>query len=261
MDNKRLKIIETIAKMSRLTEEGSGAFMGEISNASAKIAELMEKYAISQIDVQNFMADKQEKEFAQEFTSEYSEHRHTAIKEWNWRLARLVARVTMTRHYSSGGRMVFFGVAENAKIASDMYVLWLHNIEDMARKATDDNFKELIRKYGNRKQFRHWIAVEYPEDDPRYFRSSWISGCLNAMFENVAKEERERELEREEHAETAKSNALVLYKQEIIKAYSNIMQNSRTVHTSSSKGFSNSGYIKGKQTGSRIRIQSKQVGG
>lgn len=264
----RNKIIEMIAKMSRLTED-VGAFQNEASVAAAKIQELMEKYAISQMDVQNFIADKQEKEYKIAFESKMSEFRHKAIQEWEWSLARVIADVTMTRHYSLGGRFVFFGVPENAEAAVYLYTLWHSNIETMAEKARWENVLALRKKYGKRPALRHWIQENHPEDDPKYFRPSWIRGCLHAMAMNVYNERKAREEAIEVDAlppgekvqAQANASAIVLYKAEVDKAYEVLSKGFKTINTKGSSGWSSAGYIQGKETGSKIKIGSKELGG
>jgi hypothetical protein len=269
----RNKILEMIAKASRLTED-AGAFQGEASAAAAKIQELMEKYAISQMDIQNYIADKQEKEFKESFESVQSEFQHNNVQEWEWSLARLIADITMTRNYASGigshrryngkyyAKMVFFGAKENAEAAAELYALWHENIERMAEQARRENLKSLKRKYGKMKKLRHFIQDNFPEDDPKYFRASWIRGCLNAMHNKVYEERKAREQERETSKEgsTGSQNAIILYKAEVDKAYTEMAKYGfKKVKTKGSRGFSSEGYRRGQETGSKIRIGSKQL--
>lgn len=286
----RTKIIEMIAKMSRLTED-AGAFKGEASAAAAKIQELMEKYAISQMDVNNYLADKSEKEFKQAFTSVASEFKHKNIQSWEWSLARLIADVTITRCYSSGigmsrrygpeygAHFVFFGAEENAKAATELYALWHENIEKMAEQARWANVLELKKKYGHYPKFRHWIKVNRPDEDPQYFRGSWIQGCISAMSQKVWEEREAREQERKVHSKessagmedssgteaftpTNASMALMLtsYREQLDTAYQEFSSvGFKKVKRSGSKGFSESGYAQGKATGSKIKVGSKQL--
>jgi len=247
------KVIELIAKMSALTED-SGAFQGEIAAASSKIQQLMDKHAIEWNDIHSHRANVQEKEMAKVFTSESADFRHGAIKKWHWELARVIARATHTRHYSYGKQMTFFGVKENAEIASQLYLLWLGNIQDMAKKATRANIVSLREKYGRRPKFRQWIIENTDEENPRYFGASWITGCISAMNENL----RGQEMEREENK--ASANAITLYKREIDVEYRKLSSHFRTVKTGGSRGFSSSGYAKGKEAGSNISLGSKPIG-
>ncbi|MEO6566158.1 MAG: DUF2786 domain-containing protein [Casimicrobiaceae bacterium] len=280
------KILQIITNLSKLTED-SGAFKEEASSAAAKIQELMEKYAISQMDVDNFRADKQEEEFKVAFKSAEAEYKHKNVQEWEWSLTRLIADITMTRHYITGygshkryggmARMVFFGVKENAEMASQLYTLWHTNIEVMAEQARWKNVLELKKKYKGIPKFRHWIAENRPDEDPRYFRSSWIRGCLRAMRDKVWEESEARHGTSGHHPRTEAgklnagmqskeqqqvSSAIVLYKAEVDKAYTELSQGFASVKTggSGSKGFSSKGYAQGHETGSKIKIGSKQLG-
>lgn len=278
-DKKR--ILETIYKMSQLTED-AGAFQGEASAAAAKIQELMEKYAISQMEIDTFSADRQEKEFKVVFESVESEFQHKDIREWEWSLVRLISKITMTRCYTRGhgmfkkygvaARMVFFGVKENAATAAELYALWHDNIEKIADKAQHENIIELRKKYGRRPALRLWIAENHPEDDPRYFRSSWIRGCLNAMHSKVFEEEQARRQPEEDDVEFIEAGsqtiqqkkintaAIVLYKAEVDKAYAVLSENFKNISTGGgSKGWSGKGYERGHKFGSSVRIGSKQL--
>ncbi len=271
------KVLETIAKLSALSND-SGAFQGEISTATSKIEMLMRKYSISQMEVDGFMADEQEKEMKDAFASVISEFRFRAIKKWHWDLARIISRITYTRHYSTGKRMTFFGMENNAKVASELYILWLKNIEEVAEDANKKHRRECIKKYGDRPNFFSWVSDNHPEDDPKYFRSSWIQGCINGMWE-VTREEEEARNPRRHHpyneskkgtdenpVETkeeviTQNNAIALYQEKVDLAYQQLSKGFRTVRTSMSKGFSSSGYEKGKSFGSSIKIGSKELGG
>jgi len=264
----REKILEMIAKASKLTED-AGAFKGEASAAAAKVQSLMEKYAISQMELQNFMADKQEKEFKLEFESEAAGNASKkGVEEWEWSLARLIARVTMTRNYSQGGRsygarMVFFGVKENAKVAAELYELWHKNIYDMAKRAQTLNVQRILKLYKMKNPLKHY-AMDYPEDDPKYFRASWITGCLRAMSDNVYEEEKKRAGVREEKSspeQPSNSSALVLYKAEVDKAYKVLSSHFKKAKSHGSRGFSSNGYKQGQETGSKIRVGSKEIEG
>ena len=250
------KVIELIAKMSTLTED-SGAFQGEIAAASAKIQQLMDKHAIEWNDIHGYRANKQEKEMSKVFTSKMSDFQHGSLKKWYWQLARVIARATHTRHYSWGKRMTFFGVEQNAEIASQLYLLWLGNIDQMSKKAKKESFAELRKQYPELiEQYGKNIIGElnrrYPELGTQYFTQSWISGCIAAMNENL----REQEVQREE----VSTNAITLYKEEVDKEYSKMSKGFKTVNTSSSSGFSGIGYAKGREAGSNISLGSKPIG-
>lgn len=273
------KAIEMIVKMARVTED-AGAFEGEIANASARIQLMMEKYAIEQWEIDTAKADEQEKQLKMVFESQVSDYKHHALKKWNWDLARLIARITGTRNYASGKHMVFFGVPNAAKTAAELYILWLGNIEEIASKQTRLNIIELEHKYpefAGKPKFRENVSRACPQDNPKYFRTSWIDGCIGAMFRKVMEQEVETETKQhhphfngvhkgsEDAARTTpprtnqQSNALALYKAEVEKAYTQMAKGFRHVNTHASKGFSHAGYNKGNEFGSSVSIGSKPL--
>lgn len=160
---------------------------------------------------------------------------------------------------------MFFGVEENGKIASELYGLWHKNIDEMAEKARWANVLELKKKYGHHPKFRHWIKVNKPEEDPQYFRASWIRGCLSAMHLKVYQERKAREDAKEaseasQEGKSDSSNAIVLYKAEVDKAYQAFSSvGFKKIKRGGSRGFSESGYQQGKATGEKIKIGSKQL--
>lgn len=256
----KTKILELINKLSVLSND-VGAFQGEISNASAKIQELMEEYSISQLEVMEYLHDTQNKEMSDVFDSNSCGVVHLHIKRWHWQLASIIAKITMTKHYATGKRMAFFGTKENVAVAIGLYELWFENIEKTADKATKEHRREILRKYGDRKNFFRWVSENYPEDDPRYFRTSWISGCISAMFEKLREEEIAREVGEKTDEETSNnSNALVLFNSSLAKAYIEFSLDFRRVNVSRvSKGYSHAGYVRGKAFGSSVRIGSKEI--
>lgn len=247
------KIIDLISKMSALTATDSGAFQGEISNASAKIQELMDKYSITWAEVHGKMADKQSKEFEDAFTTQNSDYVHKKVLKWHWKLARIIARVTHTKYYvTRDTTMVFFGTTENASIASSLYTLWVANITKMAKDACEVHRKNMVEEYGNRPKF--WTSLP-KELQWRYYFNSWIDGCLDGMNSNV--------YEQEQHREKEVEKAIVLYTRKVEEEWDNFTESMRfkKVNTAGngSSVFSNAGYTSGKTTGSSIKIGSKGV--
>lgn len=273
MTTDKLKIIETIAKLSALTSTDSGAFQGEISNASAKIQELMDKYSISWMEINNHRADKQAKEFSNAFDSQTSDFMHKKIQKWHWSLARLIARVTNTKHYSSSTRMAFFGIDENAQIASALYTLWITNINAMAETALKNHRKEMLKQFGDRPNFFSSLPTDL---QPKYYRSSWIDGCLSAMSNNVREQEVAREVaitkerkdsivgtisKEEANKIILAPTAITLFNRELEIKWKSFSSRFRSVASASSRsGFSNAGYEAGQKAGSAVKIGSKGVG-
>jgi len=252
-ENKRDKIIDQIGKLSAMTSADSGAYQGEIANASAMMQRLMEKYCITWAEINEHKQAEQAKEMEEEFKSHSAEYVHKNVKAWRWRLARIIATITHTKHYSSSHAdntfsMVFFGVKENSEIASALYNEWVISIERMARKATDDNYKELVNRYGDiAKHNRAALGNE----NPRYFRVSWIDGCITGMSRAVEAEE--------DKTITSSQNALALYDKKVAEKYRELSKYFTKINTSVSRGYSSAGYTKGLETGSSIKLGSKRL--
>jgi len=245
-------IIEQIAKMSELLKDG-GAFEGEIANASAMIQKLMTKYSIEWNDIHSHKANEQHKEMAKIFSKEYSDFEHKVIKKWHWGLAGVIASATHTRNFSSNQRMVFFGVKDNAEIAKVLYALWVVNIEIMAKEAARQNIKDMIKKYPEipLEKFRQRLVELHPEENTRYFRTSWIQGCIDGMNKKI--------IEQSKNELKVTRDALALYQQDVNKAYANIRSHFKKVSGNKSKGFSSSGYKQGKATGNGISLTAKPI--
>jgi hypothetical protein len=246
------KFIDMIGKLSQMTSKDSGAFQGEISNASAKISLLMDKYSITWADIHADQAAKQSKEYEDAFTSKPSDYVHKKVQKWHWMLARIISHFTHTRNYLGGSeRMTFFGTEENAKIAATLFTLWITNINSMADNSLKSHKKAMLKEFGDHKNF--WSSL--PEDlQPRYYRTSWVLGCLDAMRKNVDEQEKVRTVET--------TNAIALYKAEIDKYYQIFAkENLKSIHVKSSvKNFSDVGYNAGHTTGSGIKLDSKPIG-
>lgn len=244
------KVIEMISKMSALTKD-SGAFQGEISNASAKIQELMDKYSITWAEIHSVEADKQSKEYEMAFTSKPSDYSFKKVQAWHWRLAKLIAKVTHTRHYLSGGTiMMFFGTTENCQIAAMLYTLWVTNIKAMSEQATKAHRLKMLRDFPHRPNF---FATLPPEFQLKYYRNSWIAGCLDGMFSNVVVQENSRDVQT--------SNAIVLFTKEIDRHYKDFKEayNFQSVHVKGMSAKSNTGYEAGVRTGKNISIGAKPI--
>lgn len=264
MDKKREDIIRRIRAMQELTNPESNAFSGEISNASAMIQTLMDKYSISEIDLA--MADNQKIEDA--FKAERSDAVLFNVVKWHWSLARLVAKVTHTRHYqkpiysNSGfmksGRnwrrdkkkgprryantMAFYGSPDNVTVACEMFLEWFTRIEVISIQAVDEYLKakkQYIKIHGSA-QFSEFAV------DGRTFRRSWIDGCLSAMFSKVREQEKERD--------EGTSAALVLYKDKVDDAYKEFSKGFRKSSGHGYTTFSGAGYAAGESVGSSLQM-------
>lgn len=244
MDN-RQSIINKIAKMSKLTEN-SGAFEGEASNAASMIQTLMEKYAISWQEVHQSEAVKQEAEYERIFDNKGSEFTHGFVKKWNWDLARIIAKITHTKYYLAGGKyMYFFGVEENAQIAAALYTEWVVTIDAAAKHALKKYRSWLVSKfYTGQKNFYTQLPEEY---QTKYYRESWIEGCLAGISERVRQEE-------------SQSSVLVLYDAEVEKKFRQRNPRLKHVKTHGPSGYSSMGIQHGVEYGRNVNLKAKKLG-
>lgn len=217
MDDKREKIIDRIRKMMALTED-SGAFAGEISAASGKIQELMDKYSITEME----LLASQDKDSAPQFEAACSDAVLFTVVAWHWELAHLIARVTHTKTYmksiySSDGfvkstekkanktkrphranTMVFFGDPSNVAVAGMLYLEWLMKLDNLSEEAA--------KKYSKVERAKYGFA------DTKAYRRSWIKGCLDGMRATISEQERSRSEEM--------TKAIVLVSRALLEAYS-----------------------------------------
>lgn len=259
--DRRKKIMEQIAKLAALANPESNSFENEMKVAASKISELMDKYSITWAEIHAEQADKQDAEFAKAFDINSTEQSFKGMRAWHWRLARIIASITNTRHYATGSasygwHFTFFGTDDNTRVASMLYDQWVITIALAARKATDKNYSDLVRKYGNRPRFREWLRFTYPELDTRFFMASWLDGCLSAIATNVREERWAKQQQ-----QTAESNALVIFRRELDVRYEAMAKGMKKANISGSSGYSESGYQAGKAFGSSVRIGSKSVTG
>lgn len=257
-NEKRNQIIEQIRKLQEIANPDSGAFQGEISNASAMMQKLMDKYSISQMEIDASRNDEIDKAFE----SKTSDTVLFSILHWHWKLARVVARITHTRHYSTSrysstpvrktsalaeefpndkrsyrsgeyNSISFFGDPKNVEIACELYLEFLFKIDRMSAIATDEYSKYQYKKIN----FEH----------PRVYRNSWREGCIDAINKKV----REQEETRSEDT----SNSIVLYTKQVDKAYNDFSQNFTKLNSSGGgSSFSSAGYSSGKEAGSNMSL-------
>jgi hypothetical protein len=271
MDNRK-KILEMISKLTKLTSKDSGAFQGEIDNAAAKIQELMDKYSISQAEVDEAKNEQAAKTMEEEFKTQTAEYVIKGIKKWHMDFAQAVAEMTHTKRipsvYSSGNSqravMNFFGVKENTEVASAIFVEWVQIIQIMCESAVDDHWKYLMKEYdyaGHLKEKKEsgygdekfQDRIPY-EERTTYFKPSWLQGCVDSIISSV----------RQQNAKRAKemTNAIVLYKEKVeekfIEAYEG---KTEKFNLRSGKVASNIGYSRGREAGSKINLGSKRIKG
>ena len=262
----RTKIIETIAKLSAMMNPDANAFQGEINNAAAKIQELMDKYSISQAELQAAQVDSSRKDFDQQFATKTAEYTIKGIKAWHWALAKVIAEITHTKNFSRGygtrHHMQFFGESANSEIASNLFAEWVQIIEAMAISATDDYWKIVMKKYN----YAGWLkdkkangysdkfmeTVPY-EERTTYYKISWLDGCVLGIKHAVHKQEEKRSQE--------VSTALVVYEEKVELAYKSLELRFRTVKVNHARGSSNIGRDQGYEAGSKIKIGLNKVGG
>ncbi len=264
--NARTKIIETIAKLSAMTNPNANAFQGEINNAAAKIQELMDKYSITQdeLDAKNMETSKQE--MNRGFESKGAEYVIKGVKNWHWRLADVIGRITHTKNYArtSGTRctMVFYGDPNNSTIASSLYTEWVQIIEAMSISATDDYWKVVMKKYNYAGWLKEKKANGYSdkfmdtvpfEERTTHYKSSWLEGCIQSITKAVqnAEDERSKEV----------STALVVYDAKLNSEYAIMTKRFTTMKVSRPRGHSDAGYAAGREAGSKIKIGLNKVGG
>lgn len=238
MDDKRKAILDRLVKLEALANSDPTQFQNEVSVASAKIAEIMDKYAISWAEVQAAKGEAEQKAFQEDFKDTYADYTSRRVKVWHGQLAMIIANATNTKCFRAGTRMVFFGLESSGSFANEMFSEWLGTLDRMSLKYQHEFVRHNGRSY-----------------ESRYYRSSWISGCLSQMRENVRKS-------KEQARSTIDSNstALVLFDRNLVQRFTNAHPDLRTHYSRGSSGFSSSGYRDGKQAGSGFNIGSRKIG-
>lgn len=232
---KRKAILDKLVKLSALADENSNTFQNEVSVASGKISEIMNKYSISWAELHAARSEKENAAFEEAFKDAYADTSFRRIKAWHWHLARVVASATNTKYFSSGHRIVFYGLESQSTFATEMFMEWLGMLDRISLKAQ----KEFVRAHGR-------------SYESRYFRSSWLQGCLTQMANNVYEEQKK--------ARNENSTAIVLFTEKLESAYKERSKGFKTVPVGGSRGFSRSGYDSGKEAGAGFRVGSKKIG-
>lgn len=263
----RSRIIKTIAKLSKMVDPDANAFQGEINNAAAKIQELMDKYSISQAELQAAQVNSSNKEMDEQFATKTAEYTIKGVKAWHWALAKVIATITHTKYYATSGyktrhHMQFFGELGNSEVAASLFAEWVQVIEAMAISATDDYWKVVMKKYNYSGWLKDKKANGYsdkfmdtvpPEERTTYYKISWLDGCVTGIKHAVEAQEEKRAKE--------VSTALVLYEEKVELAYKSLSLKFKHVKVNSARGSSNIGRDQGYEAGSKIKIGLNKVGG
>jgi len=267
----RSKILEKVRKLSEITNPDSGAFPGEIANASALMQKLMDEYSISIGEV----LEGQNQKYDEAFKSADADLMLGLVKSWHWQLARIIARITHTRHYSTGsydhdgkrtpfgdkrtrGRTIaFYGPGSSAEMAADLYGEWVARMTLMVLQATSKYCQELMEVH-NGMYVNHQVKSAYKirnlgEHHPNVFRNSWLEGCLSEISSSLYQQEKARS--------SGTSSALMVVEKQIDLKWMDYSK-SFTTTTRSDSGMTNSrGYYSGKEAGASIHIGQKAVDG
>lgn len=267
----RQKVIETIRKLSALANPENGAFENEIAVASSKMQKLMDEHNVTLAEVMNDTNAPQDK-----FGYMSSNSIIGSFKRWHWGLGRVIARITMTRHYGTrafgrtlrnpngkpteGNKMAFFGDESSVQIACDLYDTWVVLIDDMAKKYTSDYVQMLKIEYADEMEFqgvkdvRHLTGLD--SDHPNVWRESWLLGVITGITLALDEQEKNRD------ANT--SNAIVLVSQKLSIEYAQFSRNFSNKKSSGSS-INSSAYASGKRVGATLDISGsrsrKRIGG
>jgi hypothetical protein len=272
----RKKIIDQIHKMSELANPDNGAFPGEIAAASALMQKLMDKYAVTMDEVNASHNDEVEKAVKAAWdTCQVDAIVFGKILPWNWELARLIGRITHTKHYSSTSWnmdrktktlkgdvhtgsvkiMCFYGKGDSPAIARDLFIEWAIKINVMASQATG----EYSRKYAEEWNLDHpeeQVKTAYQlhnlgSDHPNIFKSSWLKGCLDAMRSALYAQEQSRTAEM--------SSALVVYNEDLASMWNQFSHGFRNISINHNNHYNGAGYKSGEAAGKTLHIGQKAI--
>lgn len=207
MNIDRNAILAKVKALAAMADPERNPNPHEVAVAASKMQELMDQYNISMLDVMAEATDNRDT-----FTEKSCEGILGQTKQWHWGLARVIARITSTRHFSTGAwgvtlrekhsktegkhkgsRMTFFGSKGSVEFACELFDKWVVRIDDMSVKATSEFIKERMQdpdviermQRHNVKQYRHLKYLG--SDHPNAFRTSWLLGVIigidNALYE------------------------------------------------------------------------------
>jgi hypothetical protein len=266
---KRVKIIEQIYKLTAMTGIDSGAFEGEITNATVLIQKLMDKYAILPEEILIEASKEAEAIAERKFNSNSGTIAFNGIQPWMWQLAWLIGKVTHTKHYTTcsikgkgvngkektGDVMSFFGAGDSGKIATMLYDQWVVVIMCMAAKAMTEWCHELVIKYPEQyadiarrglKPANYQFKNIPHEEMPFVFKASWIIHCIKAMKQAAIEEEANRSKQT--------TSALAIYTGKVEEAYKHFSTGFYSVRSRGSNNFSPEGASRGAAVGKSLRI-------
>ena len=273
---KRAKIVEQIHKLIAMTGVDSGAFEGEITNATALIQKLMDKYAILPEEILIEASKEMEAAAERKFNSNSGTIAFNGIQPWMWRLAKLVGKITHTKQYTScgikakgvngkerhGDVMCFFGAGNSGKIATMLYDQWVVIIMSMAAKAMTEWCHELVVKYPEQyadiarrglKPANYQFKNIPHEEMPFVFKTSWIIHCIMAMKQAAVEEEAGRSKQT--------THALAIYTGKIEGAYKEFSSSFRSVRSHGPRNFSPEGASRGAAVGKNLRVTPNVLSG
>jgi len=263
----RDKILKKVRALFKVTQKGSGAFEGEIQNASRLMQKLMDQYNVS---IAEAMADEQDLEEQEKFVSVSSDLALGRRKAWHWYLARAVGRVTNTKHYSHGAyrqtvrdpkghkkvssRMTFYGTKEAAAMAQEIFDFWYLEIDRMARIATSEYVKEatadpdvqMMLQMCGVKQFRH--LPHLGANHPNIWRDSWCYGVTNGIHKAITEEQEERSKET--------STALMVLNTRLAKAYKEFSSDFKTTSAAGNRSLNADAWEAGLGIGRNLNLKT-----
>jgi hypothetical protein len=259
-----------LRKLAAVADENSGAFPNEMAMASARLQEMMDKHQVTMAELLSHIAEGDAiPKFS--FTKEETSLIFGKIKPWHWGLARAIARITGTRHFSTGAygsssrgqknvrgnSICFYGAENTVSVASGLFNEWAVTIDKMATKATSEYCKkqeqyEDVRsemEFQGVKQYRHLSGLG--DEHPNVYRQSYLDGVVASINEALREHEQERTQET--------STALMVVKKAVDIAYADYSRYFRSVGKTSSHSYNASAYSAGREVGKSINIGAKRI--
>lgn len=266
--NDREDILRKVRALFRVSKEDSGAFQGEMENASKLMQKFMDEFNIT---IEEVALSDNEKEEQDNFTSVKADIGFGRMKIWHWYLARAISNITGCRNYAhsnmghsardpKGHRRkiqspAFFGRPEQAQLSAELFAVWVVLIDDMAKIRVTEYIEELMAEPDvrmmmeaqNVKQARH--LKNMGEHHPNIFRDSWLLGVIMGVLEAIEEREKERSKEM--------TTALLVINDRVDEAYSDYSKSFLTQNVRSSKGEINYGALTdGQQVGRGLNLDT-----
>lgn len=268
MDDTRRKMLEKVRALAQLANPENGAFENEAAVATAAMQRLMDKYSISMAELMEEETRKLDQVMV-DLESTASLHEITA---WHWRLARVIGRMTHTKHYGSYNtgsynwrtktgrrdkRIAFYGPEDAAKLAGDLFAEWLVRIEleaDLATKRYAEQLKDEWNSDNPERPVKSAYNIKgLGEDHPLVYKSSWLSGCLSGLDHAMWEQEKERSQQT--------SSALAIYDGKLAEAWNEHSKGLKSVSMNSTGSRNGAGLRDGRSAGASMHIGQKKVGG